>query len=67
MVEGYAFGFAGTACDVVLAGETVLELRGEGGFDAAATHVDGVFGAVHDVVDADAVVFKEYWQQGKIN
>ena len=51
-VESYALGFAGGAGDIVFFGEFVVELRHEGGLDAAAFLVDRVLGAVDDVFDA---------------
>ena len=50
-VEGDALGFASGAGDVVLFGEFVVELRHEGGLDAAAFLVDGVLGAVDNVLN----------------
>lgn len=66
-VEGDTFGFAGGAGNVVFFGEFIVELRHEGGFDAAAFLVDRVLGAVDDVFDAPPHLLHIFkWRNGAV-
>ena len=50
-IEGDVLKFASGAGDVVFFGEFVVETRYESGLDAAAFLVDGVLGAVDNVLN----------------